>query len=75
MQVALDARGVYFQPARLGLGSLAMCIPYGRFRLIAKPTARTASFSLGTYGIFKVDGVDIWLDQPYADQLIEHLQP
>ena len=66
MRVALAAHGVYFQTALPGPASSAMYIPYGRFRLAAKPKARTA-FSLSTYGIFTVDGVAIWLDQPYAD--------
>lgn len=75
MYVALDAQGVYFQRTLLKPYQQAMFIPYGRFQLVEKPKPRTKFFSLGTYGIFKVDGVDIWLDNPYADQLIAHLRP
>lgn len=75
MQVALDAQGVYFRRTLPGPYKKALYIPYSQFRLVAKPRARTGLFSLGVYGIFDVDGVAIWLDNPYADQLIGHLTP
>jgi hypothetical protein len=75
MYVALDAQGVYLQRTLLEPYQKALYIPYNRFKLLEKPRPRTKFFSLGTYGIFQVDGVDIWLDNPYADQLIAHLRP
>jgi hypothetical protein len=75
MYVALDEQGVYFQRTLLEPYQQAMYIPYSRFKLVEKPKARTKLFSVGTYGIFNVDGVDIWLDNPYADRLIAQLKP
>lgn len=74
MYVALDEQGVYFQRTLLEPYKKALYIPYSRFKLVEKPKARTKFFSVGTYGIFEVDGVDIWLGNPYADQLIAHLK-
>jgi hypothetical protein len=75
MYVALDEQGVYFQRTLLEPYQQAMYIPYSRFKLLEKPKARQKLFSLGTYAIFDVDGVDIWLDNPYAAQIIAHLKP
>lgn len=75
MQVALDAQGVYFEcPLRTPANKL-MHIPYNRFKLLEPPKARTGFLSISTYGIFQVDGVDIWLDDPYASQIIAQLAP
>lgn len=73
MQLALDAQGMYLQ--RPGPYPQVLYIPYNQFRLLEKPRARTRLFSLGTYGVFEVSGVDIWLASPYADQVIAHLTP
>jgi hypothetical protein len=75
MHVTFDEQGVYFQRALLEPYQKAMYIPYSRFKLVEKPKVRTKFFSVGTYGIFNVDGVDIWLDNPYAAQIIAHLKP
>lgn len=52
-----------------------MHIPYNRFKLLEPPKARTGFLAIRTYGIFQVDGVDIWLDDPYASQIIAQLAP
>jgi len=42
---------------------------------VEPPRKRTGFFSVRTFGIFKVDGVNLWLDVPYAKQVISRLKP
>lgn len=75
MRVAFDAQGMYLQRLLPGTDYTTMYLPYNQFRLVEAPKSRAKLLTLSTYGIFSVEGVDIWLDSPYADQLMVHLRP
>ena len=76
----------YNQTAHLGLGAASrylqrpaptpagrlLCIPYNRMSLKQRP-GQGGPLNLPVYGIFLVDGVEVWIDSPYAEQLIAHL--
>lgn len=72
--VGLGPAGLYLRrPAPLARQRV-LYIPYAQVQLQSPPT-RTGPLNLPVYGIFKVDGVEIWLDNPYATDLIAHLSP
>lgn len=70
--IGLDDVGIYLQrPLATKEGSL-LRIPYVRLKLI-EPPRQPGSLHLPIYGIFRVNGVDLWIDSPYAEQIINHL--
>jgi hypothetical protein len=70
--VGLGTTGLYLQrPALTPTGRL-LCVPYKCLTLKERPS-RTGPLRLAAYGIFQVDGVEVWLDSPYAEQLIAYL--
>lgn len=75
MRIALTEQGVYLQPHFFKLSRKALLIPYDQLELVEPPRKRTGFFSVRTFGIFKVDGVNLWLDVPYAKQVISRLKP
>ena len=64
--------GVYLQRPALKPAGRLLYIPYGCLKLKAK-AGPTGPFSLPVYGVFEANGVEIWIDSPYAEQLIAHL--
>jgi hypothetical protein len=70
--VGLGPAALYLQrPAPTPVGRL-LRIPYASLRVRQRP-GPSGPLKLPVYGIFVVDGVEVWLDAPYAEQLIEHL--
>jgi hypothetical protein len=70
--VGLGLAALYLQrPAHTPAGRL-LCIPYARLQLRQRP-GHNGPLQLPVYGIFVVDGVEVWLDASYAKQLIAHL--
>jgi hypothetical protein len=74
LAIALDEQGVYLQRSLLAKARGTLYIPFARFRLMEAPKA-SGPFGVRVYGIFEVDGVDVWLDQPYAQTIISQLSP
>lgn len=70
--IGLDATGVYLQQPFASKEKGALRIPYSRLKLVSPP-GRTGVLNSPVYGIFKVDGVDVWIDSPYAEQIMERL--
>lgn len=70
--VGLGAQGLYLQRPSLAAKLQLLCIPYAHLRL-QSPPGRTGPLGAPVYGIFEADGVEIWLDDPYATELLAHL--
>jgi hypothetical protein len=70
--VGLGLAALYLQRPAHTPASRLLCIPYARLRLRQRP-GPSGPLKLPVYGIFVVDGVEVWLDAPYAKQLIDHL--
>ena len=69
-RIGLGATGVYLQQPFASKGTLYL--PYDRLKLVSPP-GRTGMLNSPVYGIFKVNGIDVWIDSPYAEQIINHL--
>ncbi len=66
--------GLYLQRRLLGKVS-TLLIPYAQIRLDSPPTTRRLFFArIPVYGIFYVGKVDLWIDEPAATILIQHLR-
>ena len=72
MNIALDETGVYLQRSFFIKNNVILHIPYHKMILVEK---RNPSWAASGFGIFTVDGVDVWIDQPYANQILEKLRP
>ena len=70
--LGLDAAGVYLQRPLASKEDGKLFIPYQHLTLVPPP-GRTGALGLPVYGVFKVNGVDIWIDSPYAEQIIKSL--
>lgn len=64
--------GVYLQRPALKPAGRLLYIPYKSLKLKERP-GRTGPLNLPVYGIFEANGVEVWIDSPYAEQLIAHL--
>ena len=70
--IGLDDMGIYLQRPLGSKEDGKLYIPYARMALV-EPPGRTGVLNLPVYGIFKVNGVEVWIDSPYAEQIIERL--
>ena len=70
--LGLDEGAVYLQrPVLTGEPSL-LRIPFSHLKLVAPP-GRLGPLGLPVYGIFAANGVEVWIDSPYAEQLMARL--
>ena len=72
--VGLGPAGIYLRRPAPTASQRVLYIPYAQVRL-QSPPGRTGPLNLPAYGIFRVDGVEVWLDNPYATDLVTHLSP
>ena len=73
MSFALAEQGMYLQRKQFGTKA-TVCIPYAKIKLSERPRVKKfLFFSIPVYGLFYVDGVDLWIDSPHAECLISHL--
>lgn len=72
MQIGLAEHGIYLQRYVLAKPRGTLHIPYASLAL-QSPPKQSGFMGLPVYGVFKVNGVDIWIDSPYAEQIIERL--
>lgn len=70
--LGLDETSVYLQRPLAGAEGRFLRIPYTRLKLMSPP-GRSGILNAPVYGIFSVNGVDVWIDSPYAEQIIQHL--
>jgi len=70
--LGLGPAGLYLQRPALKASGQLLCIPYGHLTLKERP-GPTGPLGLPVYGIFEARGVELWIDSPYAEQLIAHL--
>lgn len=70
--VGLGSGGLYLRRPALKPAGQLLYIPYKRLTLKERPS-RTGPLNLAAYGIFQVDGVEVWLDSPCAEQLMAYL--
>lgn len=71
--VGFGPRALYLQRPSLAAQLQLLCIPYAQLRL-QSPPGHTGPLGAPVYGIFEAAGVEIWLDDLYAIDLIAHLQ-
>lgn len=70
--LGLDETSVYLQRPLAGADGRFLRVPYTQLKLMSPP-GRTGVLNAPVYGIFKVNGVDVWIDSPYAEQIIQRL--
>lgn len=70
--LGLGAAGFYLLRPAPTLAGRLLYIPYNCLALKQRP-GPSGPLTIPAYGIFLVDGVAVWLDSPYAEQLIAHL--
>ena len=69
----LLTEAIYLQRTLFGRRD-AVHIPYANIKLRELPRVKKMLFfTIPVYGIFDVDGVDLWIDSPYAEQISQHL--
>lgn len=73
MDISVAETGIYLQRTLFGRRD-AVHIPYANIKLRELPRVKKMLFfTIPVYGIFDVDGVDLWIDSPYAEQISQHL--
>jgi hypothetical protein len=75
IRLLVAPEGLYLQRQLLGGSPDTLCIPYAHLRLDSTPTTKRIFFArIPVYGIFYVGGVDLWIDDPAATAIIQHLR-
>jgi hypothetical protein len=73
IRLLVATEGLYLQRRLFGSVS-TLLIPYAQIRLDSLPTKRHFfSARIPVYGIFYVGSVDLWIDDPAATAIIQHL--
>jgi hypothetical protein len=73
MEIAVVDTGIYLQRTLFGRRD-AVHIPYANIKLRELPKVKKMLFfNIPVYGLFDVDGVDLWIDSPYAERISQHL--
>lgn len=68
MNVAVQHGGLYLQRDSFALDKTILFLPAANLKLVSR---HKASWFANAYGIFTIDGVDVWVEQPYADALLK----
>lgn len=70
MHIYLNEKGVVLQKPALSQKPDLVLLPYAAFRLIEVIDSGLLSDG---HAIFTVDGVDVWISQPFANEIIEKI--
>ena len=72
-RIGLDDNFVYLDRPLSSSVNGILRIPFARIGLVSAPSRTGGLFNLPVAGIFKVDGVELWLGSPHADKIIARL--
>jgi hypothetical protein len=72
-KIGLDDNFVYLDRPLSSSVNGILRIPFQRIALVSAPSQTGGIFHLPVAGIFKVDGVELWLGSPHAEQIIARL--
>lgn len=70
--LGLDNTNVYLQRPLATKENSFLRIPYAQLKLVSPP-GPSGLLNVPVYGVFNISGVDVWIDYPYAEQIIKHL--
>ncbi len=72
-QAAVDDTCLYLRRPLSSSTKGLLRIPFASMVLVSPPKRSGGLFNLPVAGIFKVDGVELWLDTSYAEHIIARL--
>lgn len=72
-QVGVDDTFLYLRRPLSSSTDGLLRIPFHSMRLMSPPKRSGGLFNLPVAGIFKVDGVELWIGTPYAEHIITRL--
>ena len=72
MNVAVQYGGLYLQRDSFVTDKTILFLPANRLQLVSR---HKASWLANAYCIFTIDGIDVWVEQPHADNLLKLQTP
>jgi hypothetical protein len=72
-RIGLDDTFIYLDRPFSSSANGILRIPFHRLELVSAPSTSGGLFKLPVAGIFKLNGVEVWLGSPFADEIIKRL--
>jgi hypothetical protein len=72
-RIGLDDNFIYLDRPFSSSANGILRIPFHRLELVSAPSASGGLFKLPVAGIFKVNGVEVWLGSPFADEIMRRI--
>jgi hypothetical protein len=72
-KIGLDDNFIYLDRPFSSSTNGILRIPFHRLELVSAPSTSGGLFKLPVAGIFKVNGVEVWLSSPFADEIMRRI--